>query len=172
MASAAAAMAVAAAAARRRNCCSVLAAAAALRRGIATSALRPLPMLYSKKHEWVRVDEGDAGVGTVGISNYAQESLGDVVYAQLPEPEESVAAGEDCGALESVKAATEIYSPVSGTVTEKNEAVEETPSLINSSAEDKGWLFRVKMTKEAEELKGLMDAEGYKVYLKSQEEDI
>ena len=74
-----------------------------------------------------------------------QEALGDVVYAQLPEPEDAITAGEDCGALESVKAASEIYSPVSGTVLEKNEAVENAPSLINSSAMEEGWLFKVEI---------------------------
>jgi len=157
--------------ARRSSICSRAFRVTTIRRGLSTSsALRASSTFYSKKHEWVRVGE-EEGVGTVGISNYAQESLGDVVYAQLPDAEDAVAAGEDCGALESVKAATEVYSPVSGTVTEKNAEVEEKPSLINSSAEDKGWLFRVKMTREAEEVKGLMDEDGYKEYLKSQEED-
>ena len=74
---------------------------------------------------------------------FVQEALGDVVYAQLPEPEDDITAGEDCGALESVKAASEIYSPVSGKVLEKNEAVESAPALINSSAMEEGWLFKV-----------------------------
>lgn len=90
---------------------------------------------YTDKHEWVTVADG---VGTVGISNYAQEALGDIVYAQLPEPGAELAQKDECGALESVKAASELYSPVSGTVVEKNEKVEETPSLINTSCYDQG----------------------------------
>ena len=121
---------------------------------------------FTKKHEWV--DVGGDGTGVVGISNYAQEALGDVVWAQLPEPDESVEAGVDCGALESVKAASDIYSPVSGTVLEKNDKVEELPALINSSAEAKGWLFKVKLT-SPEELDNLMDKAAYEAYLKTQD---
>ncbi|ENN73550.1 hypothetical protein YQE_09801, partial [Dendroctonus ponderosae] len=91
--------------------------------------------LFTEKHEWVLVD---GKVGTIGISDYAQEALGDVVYAQLPDVGTELKQKDECGALESVKAASEIYSPVSGKVLEKNEAVEETPSLINSSCYDKG----------------------------------
>merc|ERR1712154_469736 len=126
-------------------------------------------VFYTKKHEWIDVDDGKA-TGTVGITNYAQEALGDVVYAQLPEPDDPVEAGTDCGALESVKAASEVYSPCSGTVVEKNEKVEELPAMINSSAEDEGWLFKIKLTKP-EELDALMDKPAYEAYLKSQEDD-
>ncbi len=94
-----------------------------------------------------------------------------MVYAQLPEVDDAVTAGDDCGALESVKAATEIYSPVSGTVTAKNEEVENKPSLINSSPEGDGWLFKVKMEKEEAELSKLMDEAAYKEFLKSVEKD-
>merc|ERR1711963_192837 len=121
---------------------------------------------FTKKHEWVRV-EGNTGI--VGVSAYAADALGDVVYAQLPEPGDSVEAGEECGALESVKAASEIYSPVSGTVTEKNEAVESAPALINTSAMDEGWLFKVKLSKP-EEVEELMSQESYEKYLKEHEE--
>lgn len=91
---------------------------------------------YTDKHEWVSVDK--AGVGTIGISKYAQEALGDIVYAQLPEIGTELAQKDECGALESVKAASEVYSPVSGKVVEKNAAVEETPALINTSCYDQG----------------------------------
>jgi len=124
---------------------------------------------FTKKHEYVDVSD-DKSTGTVGITNYAQEALGDVVYAQLPEVDEGVEAGTDCGALESVKAASELYSPVSGTVIEKNAKVEDMPALINSSAEDEGWLFKVKLS-SPEELDNLMDKAGYEEYLKSQEDD-
>ncbi|XP_059050729.1 glycine cleavage system H protein, mitochondrial [Achroia grisella] len=118
---------------------------------------------YTDRHEWVTVE---AEIGTVGISNYAQESLGDVVFAQLPDPGSLIIAGEECGALESVKAASEIYSPVSGTVTEKNSNVENKPALINTSCYDKGWLFKLKLTKP-EELKDLMTEEQYETFLKT-----
>lgn len=124
-------------------------------------------LYFTKKHEWVSVDDGE--VGTVGISNYAQEALGDVVYAQLPEPDDSVTRGEECGALESVKAASELYSPVTGTVLEKNEAVENAPALINTSAMDEGWLFKVKLT-QTSELEQLLDEDAYKAYLKEHED--
>jgi len=106
--------------------------------GLATSA-KLCDIFFTKKHEWVRV-EGTKG--TIGVSAYAAEALGDVVYAQLPDPGDSVEAGEECGALESVKAASEIYSPVTGTVAEKNEKVEDGPALINQSPTKDGWLFR------------------------------
>ena len=95
---------------------------------------------------------------------------GAIVYAQLPEVDSEVAVGEECGALESVKAAPELYSPVSGTVIEKNAAVEDLPALINSSAMKEGWLFKVKLTKE-EELEELLDEASYETYLKIQEDD-
>lgn len=95
-----------------------------------------------------------------------QEALGDVVYAQLPDVGTNVTQGGECGALESVKAASELYSPVSGAVTEKNTEVEETPNLINSSCFDKGWLFKVKLNK-TEELDSLMSETQYNEFLKS-----
>uniref|UniRef100_A0A2A4K1Z9 Glycine cleavage system H protein n=1 Tax=Heliothis virescens TaxID=7102 RepID=A0A2A4K1Z9_HELVI len=121
------------------------------------------PRKFSDRHEWVLVDND---IGTVGISKYAQESLGDVVFAQLPEPDTAVQEGEECGALESVKAASEIYSPVSGTITEKNTEVESKPGLINTSYYDKGWLFKVKMT-NPQELNALMTEEQYEKFLRT-----
>ncbi|KAL0852455.1 hypothetical protein ABMA28_000629 [Loxostege sticticalis] len=117
---------------------------------------------YTKKHEWVSVSEN---IGTVGISSYAQDALGEVVFAQLPEVGKEIAAGDECGALESVKAASEVYSPVSGVVTEKNDSVESTPSLINKSCYAEGWLFRVKLSKP-EELQRLLDQAAYDQFLK------
>jgi glycine cleavage system H protein len=119
--------------------------------------------LYSEKHEWIAVD---GKIGTVGISNYAQEALGDIVYAQLPDVGSDVEQFSECGALESVKAASELYSPASGTVTEKNTTVEETPSLINRSCYNEGWLFKLEV-KNADELKKLMDETAYQAYLKA-----
>ncbi|XP_075978764.1 glycine cleavage system H protein, mitochondrial [Anticarsia gemmatalis] len=121
------------------------------------------PRKYTDRHEWVVADKD---IGTVGISKYAQESLGDVVFAQLPEVGTNVTAGDECGALESVKAASEIYSPVTGIVTEKNGDVENKPGLINTNCYDKGWLFKVKMT-NLEELKELMTEADYETFLKT-----
>lgn len=121
------------------------------------------PRKFTDRHEWVIVDKE---IGTVGISKYAQESLGDVVFAQLPDPGTKLTAGDECGALESVKAASEIYSPVSGVVTEKNLEVEQKPGLINTSCYDKGWLFKLKLT-NTEEIKDLMSEEKYETFLKT-----
>ncbi|EDV39756.1 uncharacterized protein Dana_GF10174 [Drosophila ananassae] len=119
---------------------------------------------YTVKHEWVEVEEGNKAV--VGISSYAQEALGDVVFAQLPEPGTTLKQNDECGALESVKAASEVYSPVSGKVTEKNGQVEDSPALVNSSCYEKGWLFKVDL-KNPKELDNLMTEEQYKSFLSS-----
>jgi len=120
--------------------------------------------LYSDKHEWVEVD---GKIGTVGISQYAQEALGDIVYAQLPDVGSEFDQFGECGALESVKAASELYTPVSGKVTAKNTEVEETPGLINRHCYDKGWLFKLEL-KDPKELKQLMNENAYQAFLKSQ----
>merc|ERR1712018_684215 len=136
-------------------------------RTLSTTSSLKSDMYFTKKHEWVTVV---GNMGTVGITDYAQQSLGDVVYAQLPEVDSDVEVGEECGALESVKAASELYSPVSGKVIEKNVAVEDLPSLINTSAENDGWLFKVELTKQ-DELKDLFDKSSYEEYLKTQEDE-
>ncbi|CAG0890585.1 unnamed protein product [Cyprideis torosa] len=105
-------------------------------------------------------------VGTVGISNHAQEALGDVVFAQLPDPGMRINAGDECGALESVKAASELYTPVTGEVVEKNSKVESDPGLINKSCYNEGWLFKIKVAEESE-LKALLNEEQYKDFLKA-----
>ena len=115
---------------------------------------------YSKEHEWIDI-AGD--VGTVGITDYAQEQLGDVVFVELPKVGATVAQNGQIAVVESVKAASEIYAPVSGTVTAVNEALAKEPALVNQSAEDKGWFFRLKLAKP-EELGGLMDAAAYKKF--------
>lgn len=132
-------------------------------RSIATTRCLNAVRLYTEKHEWITID---GKVGIVGISNYAQEALGDVVYAQLPEVGSTIEKEAECGALESVKAASELFSPVSGKVIEKNEDVEKTPGLVNSSCYEKGWLFKVEIN-NPEELKNLMSEERYNEYLKS-----
>merc|ERR1712062_262895 len=132
-----------------------------------TAKLGDSSIYFTKKHEWVSIV---GNMGTVGITDYAQQALGDVVYAQLPDVDAEVVVGEECGALESVKAASELYSPVTGVVIEKNTAVEDLPSLINTSAQSEGWLFKVNLSK-SEELEDLLNETSYEEYLKTQEDD-
>merc|ERR1719167_469802 len=124
---------------------------------------------YSEKHEWADL-QSDKSV-KIGISQYAADALGDVVYASLPEAGDEVTADSECGALESVKAASEIFSPLPGTVVEKNEGVEEKPALINKSPEDKGWLFRLEL-KDVSEFEKLMNKKDYELFLESQKDDL
>ncbi|XP_057333953.1 glycine cleavage system H protein [Microplitis mediator] len=118
---------------------------------------------YTDKHEWIELNNN---IGTVGISNYAQDALGDVVYAQLPDVGSSIKKDEEVGALESVKAASEIISPITGKVIEKNTAVENKPGLINTSPYKDGWLFKVQVD-DVDEIKSLMDEKSYEEFLKS-----
>lgn len=132
-------------------------------RSVATSQCLRVERWYTKNHEWITVE---GKVGTVGISDYAQDALGDVVYVQLPNVGSEIKIEEECGALESVKAASEITSPVSGKVVEKNEAVENKPGLINSSCYEEGWLFKAELS-NPDEIKTLMDESAYNLFLKS-----
>ena len=118
--------------------------------------------LYSEDHEWINKD-GD--VGTVGISNFAQEQLGDVVFVDLPQVGAEVSKGDEVAVVESVKAASEIYTPVSGEITAVNETLNEAPETVNADAENGGWLFKIKLADEGE-LDGLMDAEAYAAFVK------
>ena len=118
---------------------------------------------YSQEHEWISV-EGD--VGTIGITPYAQEQLGDVVFVELPQAGRKVAKGEACAVVESVKAASDIYAPVSGEVTEANAALADTPGDVNAEPTGKGWFFRLKLSNKSE-LDGLMDEEAYAAFVKS-----
>ena len=115
---------------------------------------------YTKEHAWIDV-AGD--IGTVGISEYAQEQLGDVVFVELPKIGATVAQNAQIAVVESVKAASEIYAPVSGSVTEVNDALAKEPALVNQSAEDKGWFFKIKLAKP-DELAALMDAAAYRKF--------
>lgn len=115
---------------------------------------------YTKEHEWIDV-AGDTG--TVGISEYAQEQLGDVVFVELPKVGATVAQNGQVAVVESVKAASEIYAPVSGTVTGVNDALAQEPALVNQSAEDRGWFFKIKLSNPGE-LAALMDAAAYKKF--------
>lgn len=112
---------------------------------------------FTDEHEWISVD-GD--MATVGITNHAQEQLGDLVYVQLPDTGRSVSKGDDCVVVESVKAASDVYAPVSGEITETNGALADEPGLVNASAEGEGWLFRMKLS-DRSELDKLMDRAAY-----------
>ncbi len=118
----------------------------------------PTELRYAKSHEWVK-DEGD-GTATIGITDHAQEMLGDLVFVDIPEVGDAVEAGSDCAVVESVKAASDIYSPLSGEVVAINEALADAPEMINEDAFGEGWIFRVKLSNVAE-LNGLLDADGY-----------
>ena len=118
----------------------------------------PANLKYASSHEWLRA-EGD-GIYTVGITEHAQELLGDMVFVELPEVGESVAQGDDVAVAESVKAASDIYAPVSGEIVAVNDALNDSPELVNSSPYEDGWMFKIKIADEAE-LGALLDAAGY-----------
>lgn len=118
----------------------------------------PTDLRYAATHEWVR-PEGD-GVFTVGISEHAQGLLGDMVFVELPDVGDAVSTGGDICVAESVKAASDVYAPISGEVVEVNEDLEDSPELVNSDPYGDGWLFKIKAD-DAAEVEGLLDAEGY-----------
>jgi glycine cleavage system H protein len=126
----------------------------------------PKDLRYSKSHEWLR-DEGDGSV-TIGITEHAQELLGDLVFVDLPEVGATVEAGSDCAVVESVKAASDVYSPVSGEVIEVNEALDGAPETINEDAFGGGWMFKLKLS-DASELEGLLDADAYEILVAEEE---
>ena len=113
---------------------------------------------FTDSHEWVR-DNGD-GTVTIGISEHAQEMLGDVVFVDLPDVDDEIDAGESFSLVESVKAASDIYAPITGTIVEINEELEDAPEMVNSDPYGDGWLFKIKASDESE-LDNLLDAEGY-----------
>lgn len=116
---------------------------------------------YTKDHEWIRVE---GPTGTVGVSEHAQEQLGDVVYVELPEVGRAVRAGEQVAIVESVKAASEVYSPVSGRIVAVNRALADNPALVNDDAEGSAWFFQIELA-DPGELANLMNAEAYRQYL-------
>ena len=126
----------------------------------------PAELKYAKTHEWARREED--GSVTVGISDHAQYALGDVVYVELPEVGQDVVAGEEAGVVESVKAASDIYAPVSGTVIAVNEVLEDAPETVNQDAYGDGWFFKLRAT-DAGELDELLDADGYAEACESEE---
>lgn len=121
----------------------------------------PQNLRYNKSHEWVLL-EGD--IATVGISDHAQEELTDVVFVELPPVGKTVDIGDPTAVVESVKAASDIYAPISGEVVEANDAVEADPSLVNSDPYGKGWIFKLKV-KDAAQLEQLLDAAGYEALI-------
>jgi len=119
-----------------------------------------MSVYYTKEHEWVRVDGDEA---TVGITDFAQGQLGDVVFVEVPDQGRTLSQGGEAAVVESVKAASDVYAPVSGTVTEGNQAVVDEPSLVNTDPEGEGWFFKLTLS-DNHELAGLMSAEQYQAY--------
>lgn len=122
-----------------------------------------MSLYFTREHEWVRVD-GDSA--TVGITDHAQEALGDIVFTEVPEAGRRLNKGQEAAVVESVKAASDVYSPVSGEVTEGNQAVVDDPSLVNSDPEGDGWFFKLTLS-DAGELDGLMDEGAYRDWVKT-----
>lgn len=122
----------------------------------------PPDLKYIETHQWARA--ADDGTATVGITDFAQDQLGDVVYVGVPEVGATVNGGEEAGVAESVKSASDVFSPVTGEVIEVNEALEEEPELVNEDPYGDGWLFRVRL-KDQGELEGLMDADAYAAHV-------
>ena len=122
-----------------------------------------MPRYFTEEHEWIDV-EGESA--TVGITDYAQEQLGDIVFVELPSVGTMLDKGGDAAVVESVKAASDVYSPITGEVTEANGALEEDPALVNSSPEEEGWFFRLSIS-DSSELSGLMDDKAYKAFVDS-----
>lgn len=126
----------------------------------------PVDLKYAKTHEWARVN--DDGSVTVGISDSAQDQLGDMVFVEVPETGQTVAAEEACAVVESVKAASDVYAPIAGEIVEVNEALADSPEAVNTDVYGEGWIFRMTPTDMAE-LDELMDAETYESFLASEE---
>jgi glycine cleavage system H protein len=121
----------------------------------------PQEFLYTKEHEWIRVDES---IGTIGITDYAQKELGDIVFVELPKLSDHVTAKETFGSVESVKAVSDIYSPVTGEVTAVNTKLQNSPELLNADPHGEAWLVRVRLA-DRSEIENLMTAEEYEAYI-------
>jgi glycine cleavage system H protein len=126
----------------------------------------PVDLKYARTHEWVRMN--DDGSATVGITDNAQEQLGDMVYVEVPEAGQTVTAGEACAVVESVKAASDVYAPLGGEIVEANDGLADSPETVNQDVYGAGWLFRLQPADPAE-LDELMDAETYESYLESED---
>ena len=117
-----------------------------------------MSLYFTKEHEWIRVEGNSA---TVGISDHAQEALGDIVFVEVPDSGRELRKGEEAAVVESVKAASDVYSPISGSVIEGNQAIADDPALVNNDPEGAGWFFKIEV-KDASELHGLMDEGTYR----------
>ncbi len=126
----------------------------------------PGDLKYSKDHEWIRVEED--GTCTVGVTDHAQAALGDLVFVELPEVGSTLAEGDACAVVESVKAASDVYSPLTGEVTAVNEALADAPELVNTDAYGEGWIYRMSLDSEGE-LEELMSAEEYLALLEDED---
>ena len=124
---------------------------------------------YTKEHEWAKVDDDDDGVVVVGITDYAQEQLGDVVMVELPEVGDTIDSGDVCGAVESPKSVSDLFSPVAGEVIEVNEDLVDAPEKVNESPYEEGWICKLRMS-DPSELDGLMNAEAYTAFVDSLED--
>ncbi|MFN3864170.1 MAG: glycine cleavage system protein GcvH [Erythrobacter sp.] len=118
---------------------------------------------FTDEHEWIEID---GEVATVGITDYAQGQLGDIVFVELPAVGTTITKGKDAAVVESVKAASDVYAPIDGEVTETNGALEQDPALVNTAPEGEGWFFRMTIA-DASQLEGLMDAAAYKAFVES-----
>lgn len=125
----------------------------------------PQEFLYTKEHEWIRIDEQ---IGTIGITDHAQKELGDIVYVELPKPGDQAIANESLGTVESVKAVSEIYSPVSGEVREVNPKLQDKPEILNTDPHGDGWLVQVRLS-DRKEIESLLSAEEYEAYIQKEE---
>src|SRR5687767_11520678 len=123
-----------------------------------------MSVYYTREHEWIRVEGDDA---TVGITDFAQAQLGDVVFVEVPEAGRQVSKGGEAAVVESVKAASDVYAPVSGEIVEGNQALSDDPSLVNSAPEGEGWFFKLRLS-DVSQLEGLMDADAYRAFCDSQ----
>ncbi len=126
----------------------------------------PKEFRYTKDHEWIKVE---GNIGTVGITDYAQKQLGDIVYVELPEVDDEFSKGDEVATVESVKAASPIFIPVSGKIVEVNEELEDSPELLNQDPHGKGWIFKVELSDEGE-LDELLTAESYEELIKAEGE--
>ena len=120
-----------------------------------------MPRYYTDEHEWIDVEDD---IATVGITEYAQAQLGDIVFVELPEVGALIEQGKDAAVVESVKAASDVYAPITGEITEVNPALEEDPALVNTAPEEDGWFFKMTIADEGE-LDALMDEDGYKAFI-------
>jgi glycine cleavage system H protein len=121
----------------------------------------PAELKYTEEHEWVLVEDG---VATIGVSDFAQEQLGDIVFVELPEVGDTLEVGDSFGVVESVKAVSDVYAPVSGEVVEINEELPDEPEALNNSPYDAGWMIKIKLTDQAA-LEGLMDVAAYREFV-------